>query len=578
MKNIKQKISLLLVIVMIFSSTIVLGEMGDMWTISDNKLFKTVDEILQDDTLIDLILQNTSNYGFESKDGKVYKFEDVIEAFEQDEDNFLDLLEEDYEAILELTPLELATNAVNALFVDEEDDPKELKLKVGQDEIDAAEILVDKLEDVEEKTALKNLIEEAQIILNEIENRIKSIEVIGVSNKAHDGTTSGKTWLLGYGMKLVYKPEGTASIKVEFYKDEEILGTMTARDVSDPKHDGWTTGTMDLYGDYVSTSWDHNWTGELTDIPTAIKALVGYEDDRVVEKVEKLEFEDSKITPFFVEALNRTETAEAMSTAIIELETLENMETKFTNLSETGKLKVAERVLEVRNEEPVKDEIASTEGKFSLLDNSTYEAVTTAIAKAGLVANRAELDAALADEEVEIITLANDNYGEHIKIGREVKLIAENTHRVVLEDIEIASDGVHIEGFTSKYISFGGFSEITIANNVITEEIATVGIGAGRGQLIGPVTITDNILLNGSIGLYPITSFDKYTITGNTIEKAPHEAIWLSYVEEYKNLVTLIEADEIAEKLLNENEFGEYFDGTNVKVKVKTDLFERLLK
>ena len=267
-----------------------------------------------------------------------------------------------------------AKAAVAALFDTKVEDGKEvidttkLAKGVGKAEIDAADELVKALADeVDTESELVRLIATANNLLNTINQRISSVTV-SLANKEHTGKTSGKTWLLGYSTKIDFAEnaglEEVTSVVVEYYKGETLLGTLTLRDPS--KHTGqFIWGTIDVYGDYVSTSWAHEWNGKLTDIPDTAKAIVKYEDGRVVEKPGNIAVEEKA---FYVEALNRTETVEDMMRAIIDLETVLSNGNDFTNLTKQAKLEVAEMVLNARNALETK--------KFSLTDDSAYNAVT----------------------------------------------------------------------------------------------------------------------------------------------------------------------------------------------------------
>lgn len=205
-------------------------------------------------------------------------------------------------------------------------------------------------------------------------------------------------------------------------------------------------------------------------------------------------------------------------------------------------------------------------------------AITNARIAAGLVENAEELALALANEEVETITLANGSYGD-ITIRREVELVAENKHKAVLGEVTISSDNVTVDGVTAEYIDFHHVEDITITNNVVTGNRFTVAIGGAGGDDNGAATIVNNVLLNGAIGLYTTKTFDEYTITGNTIEKASDEGIWLAYYGDYSDMITLGEADSIADQLVAENTFGAAFDAEDAeisKVKVATNLFDRI--
>ena len=123
-----------------------------------------------------------------------------------------------------------------------------------------------------------------------------------------------------------------------------------------------------MYGDYVSGSWEQERYGGLLDIPDKLVATVTYGDGAVARKeVKKGEsgFFDTNgdVIPFYVEALNRTETKEAMRKAIIDLESQKGRST-FINLPVADQPIVAAIVLEIRNERESIAGIPNTAKKF----------------------------------------------------------------------------------------------------------------------------------------------------------------------------------------------------------------------
>jgi hypothetical protein len=236
----------------------------------------------------------------------------------------------------------------------------------------------------------------------------------------------------------------------------------------------------------------------------------------------------------------------------------------------------------VENARALVDAAQELDAEVTISNIAILEAAETAITNAriaaGLVENAEELALALANEEVETITLANGNYGD-VTISREVELVAENKHKAVLGEVTIRSDDVTVDGVTAEYIDFYDVEDITITNNVVTGNRFSVAIGGAGGRGNGAATITGNQVLNGAIGLYATKTFDNYTITGNTIEKASAEGIWLAYFGDYSDMITLGEADSIADQLVAENTFGAAFDAEDAeisKVKVATNLFDRI--
>lgn len=195
---------------------------------------------------------------------------------------------------------------------------------------------------------------------------------------------------------------------------------------------------------------------------------------------------------------------------------------------------------------------------------------TVTIDEAILVSNSDELLAALDNDEIKTILLADGKYGKLLirNIGRPVSIVALNQHEAKFESIEIKSSNIVIDGVETGYIDFYGVSDITITNNLVTDNRFTVAIGGAGGSNNGPATITNNIVKNGAIGLMPTEDFKNYTISNNTIEKAPAEGIWLWYQGSHAGIVDAEKANSIADMLLVYNQFSNYFDGKN-KVKVQ---------
>lgn len=212
--------------------------------------------------------------------------------------------------------------------------------------------------------------------------------------------------------------------------------------------------------------------------------------------------------------------------------------------------------------------------RFVFLENDVAEESLQAVvnyvnekenAKAGIVSTRAELDVALENEEIKTITLKDGKYDTNdLEITREVTLKAENKHKAILPHVELNSDDVTIDGVQASSINYKG-NNVTITNNVVTSTTKTsntVAIAGTHGVYHGPVTITNNRVLAGSIGLNPTKDFDKYTITGNIIEKLHAdgiEGIWIAFDHNKEVIMTVDEADNMAEQLVKDNNFGTFF-------------------
>ena len=193
-----------------------------------------------------------------------------------------------------------------------------------------------------------------------VEGRLSIEEFKAVDDPNYDSTQAGIIHLMGYKVKInvsaaegetSYTTEDTESIVVDFYKGKTLLGKLTFK--GKPGEGKYTPGptvwgTIDVYGDYVSTSWDQEWYGELTDIPDKAVVTVKYDDGIVAKKEKVAEFATDNIKPFFVEAVNRAETVEEMDAALLKLAEIGNYD--YLNVPKADRLYVAEQVLEARNE------------------------------------------------------------------------------------------------------------------------------------------------------------------------------------------------------------------------------------
>lgn len=211
-------------------------------------------------------------------------------------------------------------------------------------------------------------------------NKLIESTTVRVQNKQHPKATNGACYLLGYTVKFNLGESktfaDTKSVVAEFYKDKNVIGTL---ELKDPNSDKVKTaksadGTIDVFGDYDSDSWKQEWNGKVTDIPTKVVVKVEFIDGKVAEKEIKGTEINGDTVPFLVEAVNRAETAEEMSRALINLEATGN-DSAFTNLSKAAKLEVAELVLAARAEEKGIDGIPNTAGKFFENGTLTYKGV-----------------------------------------------------------------------------------------------------------------------------------------------------------------------------------------------------------
>jgi len=331
--------------------------------------------------------------------------------------------------------------------------------------------------------------------------------------------------------------------------------------------------------------------------------------DGLVEKTEKFMAKDGDYKGY-VDAYSKiyfeVDNDNNQTADFKEIKNVSDAKTLITKGNETGDAQAADKDLKVAEEAikalPEVDKLTvedreAVEAARKLVDDladgktpsnlEKLEAAETAMGtlklKAGIVSNRDELDIVLTEDaykDIKVITLEDGNYANDsekdkevlfgLEITREVTLKAENKHKAILGKVRISSDNVTIDGVTINFIDFHNVEDITITNNVVTGNLYSTAIGAAGYTKSGAATITGNQVLNGSIGLHTTKTFDNFTITGNTIEKVDEEkhgaegvvereGIWIAFDEV---IMTVDEADNIAEQLVKDNTFGTYFDDT----------------
>jgi hypothetical protein len=252
--------------------------------------------------------------------------------------------------------LQNATAAVHALFVDVDADDKELAPNVGQDEITAAGDLLAELEITDSE--LNTLVGDAQELFNTIKARLKIDTTYIVSNPNY----KDKGRQLGYWVKVSLnngegndelKVADTKDITIKLYNDETLLGEQSLNAVGYEKYADVSSlgGTINVFGEYVATSWNHEWYGEVTDIPTDVVATVEYKDGRIVENELKIvnEYSSNEIK-FFAVAVTEANTLEEMRNALVDFD-VANEGTGYLDLSNKQRLEVAELVLDAIEED-----------------------------------------------------------------------------------------------------------------------------------------------------------------------------------------------------------------------------------
>ena len=123
MRNVKRIICFALALTMILSGSMVFAATGDVFVKATNQFYASSDQIVLNDDLAYPVVLNDDQYKYELN-GKFYELTDLNDAFAQDPENFLTLLENNYTPIgpvepvteqweIKLTPLEEEIEATN---------------------------------------------------------------------------------------------------------------------------------------------------------------------------------------------------------------------------------------------------------------------------------------------------------------------------------------------------------------------------------------------------------------------------------------------------------------------------------
>lgn len=269
---------------------------------------------------------------------------------EIDEDYIADIteLQDIIDAAQNMLDLQNATAAVHALFVDVDADEKELAPNVGQDEITAAEDLLDELEIT--GSELNTLVDNAQELFNSIKARLEINSAYIVSNPSY----KEKGRQLGYWVQISlnkgddnddFTVADTEDITIELYNGDKLLGVQSLNSVGYEKYADLDTlgGTINVFGEYKATSWDHEWLADtITEIPTQAKAIVKYKDGRTVETTANVNV--SNKMKFFAAAVTEANTATEMRNALVNF--VAESGNGYLMLTNAVKLEVAELVLD----------------------------------------------------------------------------------------------------------------------------------------------------------------------------------------------------------------------------------------
>lgn len=208
-----------------------------------------------------------------------------------------------------------------------------------------------------------------------IDGRLTVTEFKVKDVKDYDSTAKGEVRVLGYWVKVNvsngendYTVKDTDSIVIELYDGETLLGKQSLNAEGYKKHSDKKEigGTIDAYGEYVATSWDHEWYGELTDIPTRAVAKVKYKVDGAVAEAENKTLSGSTdvfegaIVADLVEALNEAETVADVKDVLDALADVGKVE-DYLKIRSADRDFVAAYVLKYRPEETGYDELSAVE-------------------------------------------------------------------------------------------------------------------------------------------------------------------------------------------------------------------------
>lgn len=212
-----------------------------------------------------------------------------------------------------------------------------------------------------------------------IDGRLTVTEFKVKDVKDYDSTAKGEVRVLGYWVKVNvsngendYTVKDTDSIVIELYDGETLLGKQSLNAEGYKKHSDKKEigGTIDAYGEYVATSWDHEWYGELTDIPTRAVAKVKYKVDGAVAEAENKTLSGSTdvfegaIVADLVEALNEAETVADVKDVLDALADIDKVDDYLTIRSADRDF-VAAYVLQERPEETGYTDVDAVETKVT---------------------------------------------------------------------------------------------------------------------------------------------------------------------------------------------------------------------
>jgi hypothetical protein len=233
--------------------------------------------------------------------------------------------------------------------------------------------------------------EEAQTA---IDGRLEVTTFSVVNREDYDSTAKGPVKVLGYWVAVNVNKDNsttartvgdTESIVIELYDGETLLGKQSLNATGYEKYSDKSSigGTIDAYGEYLATSWDHEWYGELTDIPTKAVATVTYKDGAVAEAVNETaptgtDVFKAQLVADLVEVVKESEDVAEVEETLVALANLESLD-NFLATPKADRTFVAETILEEEAATKEAWTVDALDTYIGTLNTDTIEAAKTAV-------------------------------------------------------------------------------------------------------------------------------------------------------------------------------------------------------
>jgi hypothetical protein len=221
--------------------------------------------------------------------------------------------------------------------------------------------------------------------------------------------------VLGYGVGINldakgegWKVENTESILIELYRGETLLGRQSFNEAGYSKH-GETkliSGTIDVAGQYVATSWDHEWFEGITDIPDKAVATVVFADGTAVAELA-VSFTEAQTKVFFAaeavyglfEDVFAEDLVLAEDVTMSDITAASDLVEEITIKPEQNKVALQDLVIEVEellNQRILDEAIAAAQGAIDGLPGLVAAAVDSSVAQSSIDDAQALVDAVAA--------------------------------------------------------------------------------------------------------------------------------------------------------------------------------------